>query len=115
MSGPSLSGVSTADLLAALETRLADHGSEAADVPDEAFASAFAAMVRHLAARAQAGSAPPLTSGNSGISATDGVIACTALLETVGVEVFELSAWQALTDVGSRRRSGPDHATGGKR
>jgi hypothetical protein len=60
-------------------------------------------MIRLLAAKAQAGETPSLAVGNHTFSATDGVIACTAILETVGVEVFELSAWQALGNVGSRR------------
>jgi hypothetical protein len=75
------------------------------EVSDDHVGLLFSATVRLIAAKAQAGAVPQLTAGNHTISATDGLIACTAILETIGVEVFELSAWQALTNVGSQRRS----------
>lgn len=75
------------------------------DLPDESLAQALCALVRLLAAKAQAGSTPNLSAGNHQMTATDGVIACTAILESINVEVFELSAWQALSNVGSRRKA----------
>lgn len=82
---------------------LALESTELEEVGDAEFGELFAAMVRLLAAKAQAGHIPVTSSGNSTFTSTDGVIACTAILETAGVEVFELSAWQALSNVGSRR------------
>jgi len=76
-------------------------------IPSDEFGGLFATLVRVLAEKAQSGSVPALTSGNRVITATDGAIACTAILEAAGIELFELSAWQALTDVGSRRRASP--------
>jgi hypothetical protein len=73
-------------------------------ISDEHCGQLLTSMIRLLAAKAQAGETPSLSLGNRTFSATDGVIACTAILETVGVEVFELSAWQALGNVGSRRK-----------
>jgi hypothetical protein len=88
-------------------TALIENG-ELRDLPVEAFGILFATLVRVLAERAQSGALPPVTGGNTIITATDGAIACTAILEAAGIEVFELSAWQALTDVGSRRRETPE-------
>lgn len=78
-------------------------------IPSGQFGGLFATLVRVLAEKALSGATPTVTSGNAVITATDGAIACTALLEAAGIELFELSAWQALTDVGSRRRATDYH------
>jgi hypothetical protein len=74
-------------------------------VADEHLAVVLGAAIRLFAAKAQAGRVPPVGHENHTINATDAAILCTAVLEAAGIEVFELSAWQALTDVGSKRRS----------
>jgi hypothetical protein len=74
-------------------------------ISDEQLGLILGASIRLFAAKALDGRVPPIGHSNHKISATDAVVVCTAALETVGVEVFELSAWQALTDVGSRRRT----------
>jgi len=72
-------------------------------IPDEDLSRALVAAIRVFAAKAQAGVTPALTHGNHALAATDGAIFATAVLEAVGIEVFELAAWQACSNVGSRR------------
>lgn len=74
-------------------------------VADQDLSRALVAAVRLFAAKAQLGPAPALVQGNHGLSATDGAIAATAILEAIGIEVFELAAWQACSNVGSRRHN----------
>lgn len=70
-----------------------------------ALTSALTSLLRLLAARAQAGLDVDLATGNSRLSATDAVIASTAVLESASIEVFELAAWQAMTSTGSSKRA----------
>jgi hypothetical protein len=72
-------------------------------VADDDLSKALVAAMRLFAAKAQNGETPALVQGNHALSATDGVIFATAVLEAVGIEVFELAAWQACSNVGSRR------------
>lgn len=70
------------------------------DIPNESLGQAFGAIVRLYAAKAQMGTAPRPYGRNSGVTATDVAIGCTALLESAGIEVFELGAWQSMSGVG---------------
>lgn len=70
------------------------------DIPDDALGQAFGAIVRLYAAKAQAGTAVRPYGRNSGVTVTDVAIVCTALLESARLEVFELSAWQAMSGIG---------------
>src|SRR5215470_18967403 len=70
------------------------------DIPDDALGQAFGAIVRLYAAKAQHGEAPRPFGRNSGVTVTDVAIGCTALLESVGLEVFELGAWQTMSGIG---------------
>jgi hypothetical protein len=70
------------------------------DIPDDSLGQAFGAIVRLYAAKAQHGEAPRPFGRNSGVTVTDVAIGCTALLESVGLEVFELGAWQAMSGIG---------------
>lgn len=72
-------------------------------VADADLSKALVAAMRLFAAKAQNGETPALVHGNHTMSPTDGAIFATAVLEAVGIEVFELSAWQACSNVGSRR------------
>lgn len=74
-------------------------------VSDAALAGALTAMLRLLAARAQNDLTLDLGAGNNRLSATDAVIASTAILESASIEVFELAAWQAMTSTGSAKRA----------
>lgn len=112
----SKSDTSDADELA---FQLADACESAVDsgnldlISENALTSALNAMLRVLAARAQDDRTVNLATGNNRLSATDAVIACTAVLESASIEVFELAAWQAMTSKGSSKR-GPSHQSNGK-
>jgi hypothetical protein len=74
-------------------------------VPDDALGQAFASMVRLFAAKAQAGPTPRPFARNSGIAPTDVMVACSAMLDATGLNVFELGAWQAMSRVGRLAQS----------
>jgi hypothetical protein len=64
----------------------------------------FASCVRLYAAKAQEGDAPPPFARNVGVTVTDVMIGCTAMLEAVNSLVFELGLWQSWTSLGKRKR-----------
>jgi hypothetical protein len=104
MSSIDLSLISTPELAAEIARRF----SEAAEgnveaVSGEAMGMVLAHSIRLLAERAQQGRTPCTFPGNNTISATEAVIACTAILESVELAVFELAAWQAVSNIGSSR------------
>jgi hypothetical protein len=70
------------------------------DIPNESLGQAFGAIVRLYAAKAQLGEAPRPYGRNAGVTVTDVAIGCTALLESAGLEVFELGAWQSMSGIG---------------
>lgn len=69
-------------------------------IPDDSLGQVFASVVRLFAAKSQAGPAPLPFGRNSGVSPTDVVIGCSAMLDAVNLAVFELGAWQAMSRVG---------------
>ena len=89
--------------LAEICERCIDEG-ELSALSDAALSGALTALLRLLAARAQNELTIDLSAGNSRLSATDAVIASTAILESASIEVFELAAWQAMTSTGSAKR-----------
>lgn len=95
----------TGDLAAELARRFSEAAdSGAINAVDSAHLGAvFASAIRLLAAKAQEGEVPSTFAGNNTVSATDAVIACTAILESVDLAVFELAAWQAVSNIGSRQ------------
>jgi len=65
-------------------------------ISDEALARLFAAMVRLYAARHEQGTCTgPFGQDGYGVTATDVMIATTAMLRAVNVQLFELGMWQA--------------------
>ena len=70
------------------------------DIPDDSLGQIIGAAVRVYAAKAQIGNAPRPFGRNSGVTVTDVAIACTALLEGVNLQVFELGAWQSMSGIG---------------
>jgi hypothetical protein len=70
------------------------------EIPDDSLGQIFASVVRLFAAKAQAGPAPRPFGRNSGVTPTDVVIGCSAMLDAAGLAVFELGAWQAMSQVG---------------
>ncbi|MGH7087940.1 MAG: hypothetical protein ACREFQ_03480, partial [Stellaceae bacterium] len=60
---------------------------------------------------AQEGEPPPPFAGNVGVTVTDVMINCTAMLEAVNSLVFELGLWQSWTSLGKRKRHDVDAET----
>jgi hypothetical protein len=85
--------------IAALCAEAVDAG-EPGRIPDDSLGQLFGAVVRLYAAKAQAGRTPRPFGRNSGVTVTDVAISCTALLDSVGLEVFELGAWQHMSGLG---------------
>lgn len=77
------------------------------DVPDDSLGQLFASVVRLYAAKALGEGAPRPFARNSGITATDVMIGCTAMLEGVGLQLFELGLWQAWSRIGKRKPTEP--------
>ena len=69
-------------------------------IPDDSLGQVFASVVRLFAAKSQAGPAPLPFGRNSGVTPTDVVIGCSAMLDAAGLAVFELGAFQAMSRVG---------------
>lgn len=108
MSSSDLGLIPTAELAAELTRRFsAAAESDVARVASDDVGTVLAHAIRLLAERAQQGLPPCTFSGNNTLSATDAVIACTALLESVELAVFELAAWQAVSNIGSSRLARP--------
>jgi hypothetical protein len=80
-----------------------------AHIPNDAIGQAFGAIVRLYAEKAQLGNAQRPYGRNSGVTVTDVAIACTALLESAGIEVFELGAWQSMSGIGRLTPQGSDN------
>ena len=78
----------------AVDDRTLDH------IPDEALGQLFGNLVRVFAAKAQSGRTPRPFARNSGIAITDVAIACTALMDSVGLSSFELGAFQSMSGIG---------------
>jgi len=74
------------------------------DIPDEALGSVLAAGIRAYGAKCQEGEPPPPFARNMGVTVTDVMIGCTAMLEAVNSLVFELGLWQSWTSLGKRKR-----------
>jgi hypothetical protein len=70
------------------------------EIPNDSLGQVFGAIVRLYAAKAQIGPAPRPYGRNSGVTVTDVAIGCTALMESAGLEAFELGAWQSMSGIG---------------
>jgi len=70
------------------------------DVPNESLGQVYGGILRMFAEKAQAGCMPKPFGRNSGVTATDVVIGCSAMLNSVNLAVFELAAWQAVSRLG---------------
>ena|SRR5689334_9677630 len=69
------------------------------EIPNEELGQAFASIVRVFAAKAQLGEAVRPFGRNSAVTATDVAIGCTAMLDAVNLALFELGAWQSMSNV----------------
>ncbi|MGX1308106.1 hypothetical protein AB7M35_002864 [Amorphus suaedae] len=109
MSSSDAAALSFEELASELVGRLAD-ASDSGNfdgIDARQFSQLFGSAIRFMAAKAQAGALPPPAGGNQSISPTDAVIACTAILESVNLAVFELAAWQSVSKLGSRQNETP--------
>lgn len=79
---------------------IAIEGERLEDIPDDSLGQIIGAAIRVYAAKAQNGTARRPFGRNSSVTVTDVAIACTALLEGVNLEVFELGAWQSMSGIG---------------
>ena len=70
------------------------------DVPDDALGQLFASVVRLYAAKVEEGNLPRAFARNSGITATDVMIGCTAMLQAADVKIFDLGHWQSMSTIG---------------
>jgi hypothetical protein len=58
--------------------------------------SLFAAAIKSYAARAEASDAPlPLLTPDGGVTATEAMVAVSAIMKAVNIQVFELGMWQS--------------------
>ena len=91
-----------AALASEISARCADaiDANKLEDIPDDSLGQVFASVVRLFAAKAHSGPAPRPFGRNSGVTPTDVVIGCSAMLDAAGLAVFELGAWQAMSQVG---------------
>ena len=81
--------------------------NRASEIPDEALGMLFASVIKVYGAKVQDGNTPPAFAGNIGVTDEDVKISCVAIIEAVGLNVFELGLWQAWTTLGKRK---PDAA-----
>jgi hypothetical protein len=79
--------------VAELEHRLAS--GEAASVPDDVVCRAMSALIRVHGAKVDDGQRPRLLPEVSDVSATEVLVAASALLKAANLEIFELGMWQS--------------------
>jgi len=72
------------------------------DVPDEALGQLFASVLRLYAAKVEQGNLARAFARGSGITATDVMIGCTAILQAADLKIFDLGHWQSMTTIGKR-------------
>ena len=70
------------------------------DVPDDALGQLFASVLRLYAAKIEEGGRARAFASNSGITATDVMIGCTAILQATNIGLFDLGHWQSMTTIG---------------
>lgn len=73
--------------------------NELSEIPEESLCEAFAGIVRLYAAKAQISNIGAPFGRNGAVTVTDVAIACTAMLEGIGLTLFDLGAWQTLASV----------------
>jgi hypothetical protein len=99
-------GALASDIAAELAQAIDDDRLDA--LPSDQLGQLFASIVRFYAAKVQNGDIPRPFGRNSGVTATDVMIGCTAMLQAVRLQAFELAQWQAWTRLGKLNES-EDH------
>lgn len=72
------------------------------DVPDDSLGQLFASVLRLYAAKIESGEFIRCFPSGSGITATDALIGCTAILQAADISIFTLNHWQSMTTIGKR-------------
>ena len=70
------------------------------DVPDDSLGQLFASLLRLYAAKVESGVLPRAFPRKSGVTATDAMIGCTAILQAADISIFSLGHWQSMTTIG---------------
>ena len=72
------------------------------DVPDDCLGQLFASVLRLYAAKIERGDLLRAFPRKSGVTATDAMIGCTAILQAADISIFSLGHWQSMTTIGKR-------------
>ncbi len=75
-------------------------GTALATIPNDSLGQVLASIIRIYAAKAQSGPAPYPFARNSAVTPTDVMISCTAMLDGLGLDVFELGMWADMSGIG---------------
>ena len=70
------------------------------DVPDDSLGQLFASVLRLYAAKIESGDLMRCFPRGSGVTATDAMIGCTAILQAADISIFNLNHWQSMTTIG---------------
>jgi len=70
------------------------------DVPDDSLGQLFASVLRLYAAKIESGDLIRSFPSGSGVTATDALIGCTAILQAADISIFTLNHWQSMTTIG---------------
>lgn len=70
------------------------------DVPDDSLGQLFASVLRLYAAKVESGDLMRCFPRGNGITATDALACCTAILQAADISIFELNHWQSMTTIG---------------
>ena len=91
-----------ADLIGKVDSLMADALKEERldDVPDDSLGQLFASVLRLYAAKIESGDLIRTFPSGSGVTATDALIGCTAILQAADISLFALNHWQSMTTIG---------------
>jgi hypothetical protein len=70
------------------------------DVPDDSLGQLFASVLRLYAAKIESGDLMRCFPSGSGVTATDALASCTAILQAADISLFALNHWQSMTTIG---------------
>jgi hypothetical protein len=70
------------------------------DVPDDSLGQLFASVLRLYAAKIESGDLMRCFPRGSGVTATDALASCTAILQAADISLFALNHWQSMTTIG---------------
>jgi hypothetical protein len=70
------------------------------EVPDDSLGQLFASVLRLYAAKIERGALMRCFPRGSGVTATDALIGCTAILQAQDISIFNLNHWQSMTTIG---------------